>query len=274
MGARSRIAKAWSRALDVPRASSVRAARRLRDAHPGATPAELVEIANKRFIARVSRESAAVGAIAAWPGVGTAASAGASGVQFLAFVSEAARHCLVVARLYGLDMRDPAKRSALVLAALTGQEGAEVISLQVGVQAVSWFRSSFLNVRTVSAERFNRLMLAWVRRRAAKSAAMSTIGRLVPFGVGAAVGWGIGAGLARTTIEGLTLALGPPPAAFTTPLLVDIEVTGDESASRAYERLELPVDEDGIAEADEAGAPRRGSRPGPKVVDSTALDAE
>lgn len=247
MGVRDRAVKTWNQALDVPYASTARSAQRLRDLHPNASPAELVEIANRRFSKRVARESAAVGAVAAWPGVGTAVSAGASGVQLLAFVSEAAHHCLVVAHLYGLDMRDPAKRTALVLAALTGQEGADAISLQVGVQAVSWFRSSFLNVRTVSAEQFNKLMLKWVKRRAAKSAAMSTVGRLVPFGIGAAVGWGVGVGLAKTTVEGLALALGPAPAAFQAPRIIDVEVVGDEAASEAFAHIMLPSGDEGGA---------------------------
>lgn len=240
MNLKSRAVSTWHQALNVPYAQSLKSARALREAHPGASPAQLVEIANRRFTRRVSGESAAVGAVAALPGAGTALSAGASGVQLLAFVSEAAHHCMVVAHLHGLDMRDPAKRNALVLAALTGQEGADAISLQVGVQAISWFRSSFLNVRTASAEQFNRLMMKWVKRRALKSATMSTLGRMVPFGIGAAVGWGVGASLARTTIEGLSLALGPAPAAFEAPRVIDVEVAGDDSASYAYAHLELP----------------------------------
>lgn len=257
MGAVDRATRAWRRALEVPYASTARSAQRLRDAHPSASPAELVELANTRFRRRVTRESAAVGALAAWPGVGTAVSAGASGAQLLAYVSEAAHHSLVVAHLYGLDMRDPAKRTALVLAALTGQDGAEAISLQVGIQAVSWFRSSFLNIRSISAEHFNALMLKWVRRRAAKSAAASTIGRLVPFGIGAAVGWGVGSALAKTTIEGLALALGPAPEAFAAPRVVEVQVDGDPLASRAFETLALPEPEG----------------PGPRIVDARAEEA-
>ncbi|MDC4233877.1 VPDSG-CTERM exosortase interaction domain protein [Actinomyces sp. B33] len=238
------VTGAWRRALDVPYSRSLDAARRLRERHPDATPAELIAMENRRFTTRVSWESAAVGGVAAWPGIGTAVSAGASGAQLLAFVSEAAYHSMVVAHLHGMDLRDPAKRTALVVAALTGEEGAELISMQVGIQALSWFRSSFLNIRTVSAERFNKMMIRWVRRRALKSAAMSTVGRLIPFGIGAVVGWGIGSGLAKNTIEGLSLALGPAPESFAqAPTVVDVRLVDDTGRSQLYERIDL-ADED------------------------------
>ena len=239
MAKRQLAADAWEKALDVPFSVSASSARKLREKHPGATPAQLVDIANARFKKRVTAESSAVGAVAAWPGLGTAASVGASGAPLVAFVSEAAHHCLVVAHLYGIDIKDPAKRTALVLAALTGQEGAQAISLQVGVQAVSWFRDSFLNIRTISAEQFNRLMIKWVQRRVMKSAAFSTIGRLIPFGVGAVVGWGVGSSMANTAIEGLAAALGPAPLTFPEPRVIDVQANGS-AASPRYEALELP----------------------------------
>lgn len=232
---------AWKRAIEVPYEVSLRTATKLRETHPGASPAQLVDIANRRFVRRVSAESAAVGAAAAFPGVGTTVSLGASGLQLLAFVTEASHHCLVVAHLHGLDLRDPAKRTALVLAALTGQEGADIISMQVGIQAVSWFRTSFLDIRSISAERFNTLMLKWVRRRAASSALASTVGRLVPFGIGAAVGWGIGAALAKNVVEGLDLALGPAPARVVDSTAIEVDATDEGEIEERFTSLELPA---------------------------------
>lgn len=268
MSVRGRVATTWEAALDVPYRVTARSAERLRARYPQASPGELIEIANRRFKKRVSSESALVGAVAAFPGTGTAVSAGASGAQLAAFVSEAAHHCLVVAHLYGIDMRDPAKRTALVLAALTGQEGAEAISLQVGIATAAWFRSSFINIRTVSADQFNRLMLSWLKRKAAKSAAMSTVGRLIPFGIGAAVGWGVGSALAKTTIEGVSLALGAPPLSFPAPRIVDVQVSGDEAASRAFEALRLPVGTE-----DEQTPARRWRRP-TRIIDTVAHEAQ
>ncbi|WP_022868808.1 hypothetical protein [Schaalia vaccimaxillae] len=238
------VATTWTKALDVPYNVSASSAEKLRAKYPDATPEQLVQIQNRRFKKRVTVESAAVGGVAAWPGIGTAVSFGASGAQLVAFVSEAAHHCMVVAHLYGIDIKDPAKRTALVLAALTGQEGAQVISLQVGVQAVSWFRDSFLNIRTISAERFNKLMMKWVQRKVLKSAAVSTVGRLIPFGIGAVVGWGVGASMANTAIEGLSVALGPVPNSFPEPTVIDVQVADSQDSSR-YENLDLSDEDEG-----------------------------
>lgn len=74
MSLRHRAVDVWQRALEVPYASTARSAQKLRDTHPGATPGELIEIANQRFKARVKRESGVAGAFSAWPGIGTALS--------------------------------------------------------------------------------------------------------------------------------------------------------------------------------------------------------
>ncbi|WP_051259367.1 hypothetical protein [Schaalia suimastitidis] len=230
----------WAAAVEVPYDVSERSAFKLRAAHPEATPAQLVDIAHRRFIRRVSAESAAVGGAAAFPGAGTAVSAAASAAQLTAFIAEASHHALVVAHLHGLDIRDPAKRTALVLASLTGQEGADVISRQVGIQALAWFRTSFLDIRTISAEQFNSLMLRWIRKRVASSAVSSTLGRLIPFGIGAVVGWGVGSSLAKKVVEGLNIALGEAPLIIDVPVTVDIDTTDEGDIERRFTELQLP----------------------------------
>lgn len=235
---------AWNAALDVPHDLSLSRANRLREKFPEASPAQLVAVAHKQFTRRVCLESATVGGAAAFPGAGTVVSVGASGVQLLAFVSEAAVHTLTVAHLHGLDLKDPAKRTALVLSALTGEEGANLISAQAGIQAAAWFRTSFLNIRTISAERFNSLMLSWIRKRATSSLVKGTLGRMLPFGIGAAVGWGVGASLASSVIKGVDLALGPAPARFLEGIAVDVDTDEDVIFEERFAHLHLPgVDE-------------------------------
>ncbi len=207
----SRISDSWSRAADVPHDVSQRSAERLRKRYPDATPAQLIDIATRRFMRRVGTESAAVGAASVFPGTGSAVGAAASGAQLLAFFSEAAHHTLVVAHLYGIDIRDPQKRRALVLSVVTGRDGAQAISTQLGIHTLSWFRMSFLDIRTSTAAQFNAIMSRWLSKKAATTFASSTAGRLLPFGVGAVVGWTIGRSLAANVVEGIRYALGQPP---------------------------------------------------------------
>ena len=243
-GLTSRTSDAWRRAVDVPYEVSRRSALRLREANPGATPEALSRIAASRFVRRVSAESGAVGAAAASPGAGTALSATASGVQLASFVSEAAHYTMVVAHLHGIDLRDPAKRTALVLASLTGREGAEALSAQLGIQSLSWFRDSFIGIRTTAAQEFNRVMTAWLRRRAIRKAASSTLTRLLPFGVGAVVGWNIGRSMANSVIEGVAIALGPAPLSFPDePVVVDVRLDDAPTTSPVrFDQLPMPAD--------------------------------
>lgn len=231
----------WRHAVDVPHAASLRTARKLHEDFPGATNAQLVEIATRRFVRRVGVESGAVGAAAAWPGIGTAASATASGAQLVAFVSEAAHYTLVVAHLHGIDLRDPAKRTSLVLATLTGREGAEYITTQLGIETLAWFRDSFLHIRTASAQQFNHLMTRWLRSKILGRATTSTLGRMLPFGVGAAVGWGIGRSMAHHVVEGVSVALGPVPADEGDHRVIDVQVEDlDGIPDVPFERLAPP----------------------------------
>lgn len=252
-GARSRTADAWHRAVDVPYEVSLHSAQRLREQNPTKTPEALQRIAAARFVRRVSVESGAVGAVAAYPGAGTAVSAASSGVQLLSFVSEAAHYTLVAAHLHGIDLRDPAKRTALVLASLMGREGAEALSAQLGIQAVSWFRNSFIGLRTTAAQEFNHVMTAWLRKRALRKATSSTLTRMLPFGVGAVVGWNIGRSMANAVIDGASIALGPSPLSFPAdPLVVDVRLDDSWAASRVpFDQLPMPEDTDTSPQEDQ-----------------------
>lgn len=249
------VGEALRRAVEVPHAISLHASERLRADNPGATPAQLVEVATRRFIRHVGVESGAVGTAAAYPGAGTAVSVVASGAQLVSFVSEAAHYTLVVAHLHGIDLRDPAKRTALVLSVLTGRRGAETITSQLGIQTLAWFRHSFIDIRTTSAKQFNLLMAAWLRRTLVRDATTSTLGRLIPFGVGAVVGWRIGRSMAISVVEGVEIALGTPPLQDPRrPVVVDVRVEDvDDRHGAAFEALQLP------------GAPRTGRSTGDGV---------
>ncbi len=243
-----RIGTDWfQRAIEVPHDLSLRSATRLREENPSASPTDLIEIATRRFVRRSSLESAAVGAAAAVPGAGTAVGATASVAQLAAFVSEAAHYTMVVAHLSGIDLRDPSKRTALVLSALTGREGAEAITSGLGIQTLAWFRSSFVNIRTTSALQFNSLMTHWLRARIVSKATSGTLARLLPFGAGAVIGAGLGRSMARSVVEGVRLALGDPPLCFPPEALV-IDVIAEDAPPTTREipfgALSLPSPDD------------------------------
>ena len=219
---REKLLAQLRRAADIPHDATLKSAQKLVRSNPQASPAQLVAIENARYLRRVSAESGAVGAAAAYPGAGTAIAAGITAGQLAAFVGETAAHALVVAHLYGLDLRDPVKRNSLVLAALTGKAGVEVVEQQLGVNSIAWFRSAFLTLQSARTKQINQMMLKWASKKMATRMATSSIGRLAPFGIGAAVGWTLGRSMGKQVISSLTQALGAPPEQRPVPEVIDV----------------------------------------------------
>lgn len=204
--------RALDKALSIP-------ARRIEDnvAHmrrelPGSDVAELTRRAADRFRTESGLTSGAVGASAALPAVGTGTAAALTVGQTAVFLASAVKYVLTVAELQGLRVIDPDRRRALVLSALLGPDGAEAIQGSLGLSTLYWAAQSLAQmpiptVRSVNAQLVKRL----AKREAVRGGAL-VLGRLIPFGIGAAIGWSGGRALANQVIEGAQAALGPAPS--------------------------------------------------------------
>src|SRR5271163_5238679 len=105
---------------------------RLRRAHPGAGPAEIVAMLEKRYLAALTASGAAVGSTATFPGVGklTALSAGAGETVF--FLEATAVFVLAHAVVYGIPADHRERRRALVLAVLVGDDTKRALGELLG----------------------------------------------------------------------------------------------------------------------------------------------
>lgn len=203
------LESALDKALAVPAARVSDRVARMRAERPWATTTELEEMAARRFRRDAGLTSAAVGASAALPAVGTGTAAALTVGQTGVFLAAAVTYVLTVAELHGLRVVDPERRRALVVSALLGQQGAEAIQGQLGLSTLFWAAQLLAQmplptVRSVNAELAKRL----ARRQSAKAGALA-LGRLLPFGIGAVIGWSGGRALANQVVEGTTAALGP-----------------------------------------------------------------
>ena len=205
----SAVERALDKAISVPAARIEERVARMRRDRPGADTAELVEMAASRFRIEAGLSSGAVGASAALPAVGTGTAATLTVGQTAVFIASAVTYVLTVAELQGLRIVDTEKRRALVLSALLGREGSEAIQGTLGLSTLFW-AAQMLNSMPMSTVRAVNTRLA---KRATKATAARTgalaLGRLVPFGIGAAVGWAGGRALAAQVVEGTHAALGP-----------------------------------------------------------------
>lgn len=216
------LESALDKALAVPAARVSDRVARMRAERPWATTTELEEMAARRFRRDAGLTSAAVGASAALPAVGTGTAAALTVGQTGVFLAAAVTYVLTVAELHGLRVVDPERRRALVVSALLGQQGAEAIQGQLGLSTLFWAAQLLAQmplptVRSVNAELAKRL----ARRQSAKAGALA-LGRLLPFGIGAVIGWSGGRALANQVVEGTTAALGPAGLLEAAPEVVTV----------------------------------------------------
>lgn len=203
--------RALDQALAIPARNIENNVAHMRREYPGADVAELAERAADRFRLESGLTSSAVGASAALPSVGTATAAALTVGQTAMFLASAVKYILTVAELQGLHVVTAERRRALVLSALLGQDGAEAVQGSLGLSSLYWATQNLAKmplptVKSINAQLAKRL----VKRQAVRSSALM-LGRLVPFGIGAAIGWSGGRALANHIIEGATSALGPLP---------------------------------------------------------------
>ncbi len=188
---------------------------------PGMTPAQLVTRLERQYLTTVIGIGGASGAISALPAVGTGTVMLSSAAEITAFVSASSMFVLALAELHGLPVSDPELRRALVLSVLAG-EGAQAVVGGMERGERHWAHV-FARPATFDKDRlagingyFGKLL---IRRMGASQGAL-LLGRAVPLGIGAAIGAGGNAALARVAISASRKAFGAAPNTFP-PRVID-----------------------------------------------------
>lgn len=199
---------------------------RQRAKRPEATREELMDSLVKRFVLLSTATGAGIGGAAAMPGIGTVAAVGLTVGEGLTFAETCAFTTLAAADIHDVDMSDPSTRRLVLMAVLSGERGAEIVAKALGKQGVQW--------NTVlagsSAGGFlpglvQRQVGKYLRRRVLARSGGVWLGRLLPFGIGAAIG-GFGArAIAGTVVEALREIFSHSP-------VIDGELAGDHPAAR------------------------------------------
>ncbi|MBX7432467.1 hypothetical protein JDV09_10175 [Mycobacterium sp. Y57] len=185
----------------------------LRDADPGAAPADIVKKLDARYMAAVMASGAAVGSAAAFPGVGTLVAMSAIAGETVVFLEATAVYVLAVAEVHGIPAEHRERRRALVLAVLVGEDGRRAVSdlLGPGRTSGAWLSDGAATLPLPALSQLNtRLVRYFVKRYTLKRGAIA-FGKMLPVGIGAAVG-GVGNRLmAKKIIANAHSAFGNPP---------------------------------------------------------------
>lgn len=208
------------RAITVPSAIVRGQVDRLRLKHPDATPQQVVEMLEKRYLLTVTSTGGAVGAAAAFPSVGTGTAIALTTSQVGTFLASSAVLALAIADVHGVEVDDVARRRTLVLASLLGEQGSVVVEEEVGVGTLFWARSVLAKLPLTTVRTVNRALAKRVARYSATRGTALFVGRLAPFGIGAVIGWTGARAMGTTMIGGIRRAFGPAPATFSRPLSI------------------------------------------------------
>ena len=198
-------------AISVQRPVVLEYLRSLRREKPDASPAELLKELEKRYVATVTVASTGVGASAAIPAVGIPLALGLGVADLLFFYETSALYVLAVAELHDIEVHDVERARPLIFGILLGQKSQSQVTQLVmqasGAGGVSMARGAATNAvgatlssgwGSVLTQQLPDSALAplatVLAREALKASAkfgVGTLGKAIPFGLGAIIG-GVG----------------------------------------------------------------------------------
>ncbi|MBO9052179.1 hypothetical protein [Curtobacterium flaccumfaciens] len=226
-------AKWLDRVISVQRPVVVAHVNAIRRRKPDATPAEVIQILERQYLAAVTTGGAAVGASAVIPGVGMAAALGLSGAETVGFLETTALFAQSVTEVHGIALDDPERARTLVMAMILGAPGTQLIKQLAGQAAGGQARTAFWGEMVTSSlpKQVVNGIGGQVRDQFIKRFAIrqggSVLGRALPFGIGAAVG-GLGNhALGRKVIQASRTGFGMPPAEF--PIVLTVKQTAEKT---------------------------------------------
>ena len=187
---------------------------KVRRKHPEATPAQILALLEREYLLVSATAGGAVGAAAAFPAVGTGVAVTLTASNVATYFAASAAFSLAVAEVHGIEVEDVARRRALLLTTILGEDGARAIG-ELGLFTTGKWATQLLTklplgtVKAVNSTLTKRL----VRTQATTQGALA-FGRIMPFGIGAVVGATGARALSRTVIRNARKAFGEPPAGF------------------------------------------------------------
>lgn len=216
------------KAIDIQRPFVVKKVRELRAKRPNETPEQTLKRLEDMYMRTVTVGGAAVGATAFVPGIGTAAALGFSAAATVGFLEASAVYAQAVAEIHGVQLRDPERAKALVMAVMLGEDSSNMLAM-LGAQATGrgkgaqehWGKLLGQSGQAgISGQIMSTLKRRFITRFLTRQGA-GFAGRLVPFGVGAAIG---GAGnhmMGKSVVRAAREAFGPAPATIPGELAPD-----------------------------------------------------
>lgn len=192
-------------AMRVQRPLVISQLRRLTRKYPHDSPDELAQRLARRYVRSLTGTGAAAGGVGAVPGIGTAASLGASFGAAIGFLELTALYAQSVAELAGLHTKTDKESQALVMTIMLGEDGRELLKQAASAQPgtrfgtlgpAAWIASGITGLTERAFAAMTRRFTTTILR----GEAVRFLGRMVPFGLGAGIGGIANRNLARQVV--------------------------------------------------------------------------
>jgi hypothetical protein len=173
--------------------------------------ADLVRALERSYTGLVATTGAAAGGVAAAPAVGLAGGMVAGLADAGAFTTATAVYVFAVASVHGIEVSDIERRKALLLTVLAGPSGVAVVERAAGRTGAHWGRRITQSVSMDVIRRINAVLGRNFVTKYGTKQGILVLGKVVPFGIGAVIGAGGNAGMARLIVRTTRSAFGPLP---------------------------------------------------------------
>lgn len=184
----SKVLSLLDRVLEVQAPLAERHVARLRRNRPEATPRQIVSRLNAELRAATISAGAGVGAAAAAPGVGTGVALALSGTEVVAFLNATVLYILARGEVQGIKTEDIERRRTLVMAVMLGDAGAKGIGKVAERTGQHWARHVVRGIPQANISAVNKVLGRYFVTKYGTKKGIIVLGRVVPFGIGAAIG--------------------------------------------------------------------------------------
>ena len=192
---------------------------RARQRNPEATPAQVIRTLERMYVSAVAGTGAAVGATAAAPAVGTGIALALSAGEFFSSLELSTLFVLSLAEVHEIPLDEIERRRTLVMGILLGESGSTTIGKAAERTGQHWARQLVSKVPTSTLKQINKVLGKNFVTKYGTKQGIIVLGRVVPFGIGAAIGGGANATMAAFAVRAARRAFGPAPQAWpVTPL--------------------------------------------------------
>lgn len=221
--------------------------RKIRAKNPEITPEELLRKLRKRFISRVTSTGAAVGGTAALPGVGTVAALSAAMGDGAVSVGSTMFYVYSVLDVLDLDLEDLDSERAFILTILLGGSGSSTVTKIAERTGGTLGKKVAKSTPRATIQQINKVLGRNFVTRFGSRQGIVVLGKIAPFGIGAAIGAGLNYALAQAVIKATNATVRDVIADLPTPrpdieeliITVDAEIVEEDQAGLDGEAREL-----------------------------------